>query len=56
MRSFFFVSGPLLPFYLGAIDVNVREKKRESVNIESFNYRQQIEEKFRLEKACRYNK
>ena len=58
MRSafFFFVSGPLLPGYLGAIDIDVREKKRESVDIENFNYRQQIGQKFGLEKACRYKK
>ena len=49
---FFFVRGPLLPGYLRAIDVDVREKKRESVDIENFNYRQQIGGKFGLEKAC----
>ena len=37
----FFVRGPLLLGYLGAINVYVKEKKRESVNIENFNYRQQ---------------
>ena len=33
MRSVFFVTGPLLPVYLGVIDVDVREKKREGVSI-----------------------
>ena len=45
-----------MPSYFGAIDVNVREKKRESVDIKNFYYRQQIGEKFRLEKACQYKK
>ena len=53
---FLFVSGPLLHGYRGAIDVDVREKKRESVDIENFNYRQQIGEKFGLEKTCQYKK
>ena len=50
--SFFFVTGPLLLGYLGAIDVDIREKKRESVDTGKCNYRQQIGEKFGLEKAC----
>ena len=45
-----------MPHYIGAIDVDVREKKRESVGIENFNNRQQIGEKFGLEKPCQYKK
>ena len=43
-----------MPSYLCANNVNVREKKRESVDIENFNYIQQIGKKFGLEKACQY--
>ena len=52
----FFVTRPLLPGYLAAIDVNIRkkeERERESVDIGNCNYRQYIREKFGLEKACR---
>ena len=45
-----------MPGYLDAIDVNIREKKRESVDIEYCNYRHQIGKKFRLDKAYRYKK
>ena len=51
---FFFVTGPLLPGYLGAFDVYIREKK--SVDIGNSNYRQQIAGKFGLKKACQYKK
>ena len=34
LGCFFFVTRPILPGYLGAIDVNIREKKRERVSIE----------------------
>ena len=48
MRSFFFVTGPLLPCYLGPINVDVSEKKRDSVDIVNYYYRLQIGEKLRL--------
>ena len=53
---FFFCPRPSFPGYLGAIDADVKEKKRKSVDTgrENLNYRQQTGEKFRLEKACRY--
>ena len=41
---------------LGTINANVREKKRESVDVENQNYRQKIVKKFGLDKACQYKK
>ena len=52
MRSFS-CNGHLLSIYLDVIDVDIRGKEREIVDIENC-YRQQIEEKFTLDKARRY--
>ena len=51
MRSFFIVTEPLLPGCLGVVDVYVREKKRESVDIANCNYRHHIGENFGLDKT-----
>ena len=56
MDWFIFITGPLLPGYLSAINVDVRKKKRESVDIGNSNYRQQIGGKLGLDKTCQYKK
>ena len=45
-----------MPGYLNAIDADIREKEREIVDIEDYNYRQQIGRKFVFYKTCRYKK
>ena len=42
----FLITVPVLPFYLDAMDINIREKEREIANTENCNYSQQTVEKF----------